>query len=135
MIKVAKSVFFYIFWMIFSVLSCTTNSPDVEGLDYTDWIYDQSGCKGDREKMIHLIDKNKEKFLRFNQNQIIAMFGKPENQTLYTRSQTIYYYHIKNSPNCSDSDKIKDDSNTMMLQIRFDALNRSKEVFVFNYNQ
>ena len=67
-------------------------------------------------------------------NMNLFAFGKPENQTLYTRSQTIYYYHIKNSSHCSSDKENKNDDKTMMLQIRFDALNRSKEVFVFNYN-
>ena len=134
--KVKKSIklVFLMSFIGFFTVSCGPDFPAIEGLDYQTWIHDQSGCKGEREKMIALVHENKEQFLYFNQNQIISMFGKPENQTLYTRSQTIYYYHIKNSSHCSTNKENKNDDKTMMLQIRFDALNRSKEVFVFNYN-
>ena len=84
--------------------------------------------------MVSLIHENKEQFLYFNQNNIISMFGKPENQTLFTRSQTIYFYHIKNSSQCDKTLDNADNSKTVMLQIRFDALNRSKELLVYNYN-
>ena len=133
--KRVKILYYFCICILFFTFSCNTNFPIIEGLDYKAWIYDQSGCKGDREKMISLIHNNKEQFLYFNQNQIISMFGKPENQTLFTRSQTIYYYHVKHSSNCTSIKNNKNDSKTVMLQIRFDALNRSKEVFVFNYNR
>ena len=133
-VKKSIKLLFLISFIVFFTISCGPDFPTIEGLDYQAWIHDQSGCKGEREKMITLVHENKEQFLYFNQHQIISMFGKPENQTLYTRSQTIYYYHIKNSSHCSSNKENKNDDETMMLQIRFDALNRSKEVFVFNYN-
>ena len=118
----------------FFIFSCNSNHPKIEGLDYTVWKYDQGGCNGDREKMVSLVNENKEQFLYFNQNKIISMFGKPENQTLFTRSQTIYFYHVKNSSLCEETEDNADNSKTVMLQIRFDALYRSKELFVYNYN-
>ena len=111
--------------------SCSTQIPEITGLDYNEWINDKYGCKGEREKMIKILNQNKEKFLRFNQNQMIDIFGRPENQTLYSRGQTIFYYFIKYNPECGGDD-IRSEDAQIKLEIRFDALNRSKEVYIHN---
>ena len=111
--------------------SCSTQIPKIIGLDYIKWINDKYGCKGEREKMIKILNHNKEKFLRFNQNQMIDIFGRPENQTLYSRGQTIFYYFIKYNPECGGDD-IRSEDAQIKLEIRFDALNRSKEVYIHN---
>ena len=111
--------------------SCSTQIPKIIGLDYIKWINDKYGCKGEREKMIKILNQNKEKFLRFNQNQMIDIFGRPENQTLYSRGQTIFYYFIKYNSECGGDD-IRSEDAQIKLEIRFDALNRSKEVYIHN---
>ena len=74
---------------------------------------------------------SKKVFLRFNQNQMIDIFGRPENQTLYSRGQTIFYYFIKHNPECGGDDVRSEDAQ-IKLEIRFDALNRSKELYIHN---
>lgn len=112
--------------------SCETKVPDIEGLDYKKWELDKFGCGGDRSKLVSLIDVNKEKFLRYNQNEIIDILGRPENQTLFTRSQTIFYYYIRYNPACEGQEARLEDEQ-VKLEIRFDALNRSKSLYVHNY--
>ena len=112
--------------------SCETKVPDIEGLDYKKWELDKFGCEGDRSKLVSLIDINKEKFLRYNQNEIIDILGRPENQTLFTRSQTIFYYYIRYNPACEGQEARLEDEQ-VKLEIRFDALNRSKSLYVHNY--
>ena len=114
------------------LFSCTTNFPKIDGMDYMKWKTDNYGCGGDRMNLIGLIHENKDKFLRFNQNQLIDILGKPDNQTLYTRGQTIFYYYIKYHQKCENTETRNDEEN-IKLEIRFDALNRSKEVYVHNY--
>ena len=80
--------------------SCTTNLPKIDGMDYKKWKTDNYGCEGERMNLVGLIHENKDKFLRFNQNQLIDILGKPDNQTLYTRGQTIFYYYIKYHQKC-----------------------------------
>ena len=82
--------------------------------------------------MARLITENKEKFFRYRQNQIIYILGKPDNLTLYERGQTIYFYYIMFHPNCSEV-PYRAEEERVKLEIRFDALNRSKEIFVYNY--
>ena len=101
-------------------------------MDYMKWKTDNYGCGGDRMNLIGLIHENKDKFLRFNQNQLIDILGKPDNQKLYTRGQTIFYYYIKYHQKCENTETRNDEEN-IKLEIRFDALNRSKEVYVHNY--
>ena len=124
LIKIALSLLF--------VTSCNTPRPDIGGLDYKKWELDKFGCNGDRMKMVRLITENKEKFFRYRQNQIIDILGKPDNLTLYERGQTIYFYYIMFHPNCSEV-PYRAEEERVKLEIRFDALNRSKEIFVYNY--
>ena len=113
------------------IFSCNTQTPRIEGLDYSKWINDRYGCSGEREKLVDLINDNKELFLRFNQNQMIDIFGRPENQTLYSRGQTIFYYFIKYNPECGGDD-IRSEEAQIKLEIIFDALNRSKNIYIHN---
>ena len=82
--------------------------------------------------MVGLLIRNKEQFFRYRQNQIIDILGKPDNLTLYERGQTIYFYYIKYHPKCSDV-PYRAEEERIKLELRFDALNRSKELYVYNY--
>lgn len=117
----------------FFMFSCATKIPNIEGMNYNAWVMDKYGCKGVRKELVSLIDINKDKFLRFTQNEIIDILGRPENQTLFTRSQTIYYYYISFNSACEGQNTRMEDEQ-VKLEIRFDALNRSKSLYVHNYN-
>lgn len=112
--------------------SCSTTPPQIDGLDYSKWAEDPFGCKGERESMVRMIMENRELFFRYSQNQIIDILGKPDNLTLYERGQTIYFYYIKYHPNCPEI-PYRAEMERVKLELRFDALNRSKELFVHNY--
>ncbi len=117
---------------LFFLFSCSTSLPEIEGMDYEAWVTDKYGCSGKRIELVSLIDLNSKKFLRYNQNEMIDILGRPENQTLFTRSQTIFYYYIRHNPNCTSQETMQEDDQ-VKLEIRFDALNRSKSLFVHNY--
>ena len=99
---------------------------------YEKWELDKFGCSGERMKMVRLLVENKEEFFRYRQNQIIDILGKPDNLTLYERGQTIYFYYIKYHPNCPNV-PYRAEEERIKLELRFDALNRSKELYVYNY--
>ena len=117
---------------LFFLFSCSTSLPEIEGMDYEAWVTDKYGCSGKRIELVSLIDLNSKKFLRYNQNEMIDILGRPENQTLFTRSQTIFYYYIRHNPNCTSQETMQEDDQ-IKLEIRFDALNRSKSLYVHNY--
>ena len=106
-------------------------APEIKGMNYSLWKNDKYGCKFDRENLVDLIISNRDKFLKYNQNQIINILGKPENQTLYERGQKFFYYYIKYHPECDKKNALPEEEQ-IKLEIRFDALNRSKEIFVYN---
>ena len=106
-------------------------APEIKGMNYSLWKNDKYGCKSDRENLVDLIISNRDKFLKYNQNQIINILGKPENQTLYERGQKFFYYYIKYHPECDKKNALPEEEQ-IKLEIRFDALNRSKEIFVYN---
>ena len=112
--------------------SCKTSPPNIDDLDYEKWELDKFGCSGERMKMVRLLVENKEEFFRYRQNQIIDILGKPDNLTLYERGQTIYFYYIKYHPNCPNL-PYRAEEERIKLELRFDALNRSKELYVYNY--
>ena len=119
-----------------------TDDTDGDGtINSLDLDSDGDGCNdvveagyvdGDRMEMVRLITENKEDFFRYRQNEIIDILGKPDNLTLYERGQTIYFYYIKYHPNCPDI-PYRAEEERVKLEIRFDALNRSKELYVYNY--
>jgi len=106
-------------------------APEIKGMNYSLWKNDKYGCKSDRENLVDLIISNRDKFLKYNQNQIINILGKPENQTLYERGQKFFYYYVKYHPECDKKNALPEEEQ-IKLEIRFDALNRSKEIFVYN---
>ena len=116
----------------FSIIPGSTKLPEIEGMNYDAWVTDKYGCRGERMDLVSLIDINQDKFLRYNQNEIIDILGRPENQTLFTRSQTIFYYYISYNPACNGQETRMEDEQ-IKLEIRFDALNRSKSLYVHNY--
>ena len=114
------------------LFSCSTKHPEIKGMNYDAWVTDKYGCRGERINLVSLIDINQDKFLIYNQNEIIDILGRPENQTLFTRSQTIFYYYISYNPACEGQETRMEDEQ-VKLEIRFDALNRSKSLYVHNY--
>ena len=120
------------FVSLFFFISCSTILPKIDGMDYEAWVADKYGCSGKRIELVSLIDLNSEKFLRYNQNEMIDILGRPENQTLFTRSQTIFYYYIRHNPNCTSQETMQEDDQ-IKLEIRFDALNRAKSLYVHKY--
>lgn len=110
--------------------ACTLSSPKLEGIDTSKWKEDAFGCKGDRETLLPLISDQQSKLLGFNQNEIKYYLGKPDEQELYDRSQTFFHYYIRGHSSCGSSDST---IAPIVMQIRFNALNSSNEVFFKNY--
>ena len=112
--------------------SCSTKLPDIEGMNYDAWVMDKYGCKGERMDLVTLIDINHDKFLRYNQNEIIDILLTRGQILTALRSQTIFYYYINYNPACEGQETRMEDEQ-VKLEIRFDALNRSKSLYVHNY--
>ena len=114
---------------LFLIGSCSLPKPDLEDFDADVWKNDPNGCKGDRNTLIASLYEQRDNLLGFNQNEIKYYLGKPDEQELYNRSQTFFHYQVSGSSECSQTGSV------ISLQIRFDALNRSNEIFFKNYPQ
>lgn len=120
--------YFKILPFILFIIACSTKKQDLANFDETTWQGDVHGCKGDRVGMIENLQDSKEDLKGLNQNEIVALLGKPERHELYKRSQKFFYYQITADNTCDQPA----DSN-IYLSIRFNATGLAKEVIIMNY--
>ena len=105
-----------------------TDSPSIEGLDLELWKNDKYGCDYVRFDYLEILVKGKDKLLNRDQNVIEAILGSPDEHQLDKRKQKFFYYYLEPGPKCGE-----DISHPIRLQIRFNALGLSSEVFFENY--
>lgn len=114
-------------WLLFSffliVISSCTKSANTEAFDSETWISDPKGCELKRVEQIDQIYEVKQEVLGLHQKSILKIFGKPDEEELYERSQTYFIYGIDPSGDCEN--KIED---PRKLYIRFTALGIANEV-------
>lgn len=110
---------FTLFW------SCGKPLPDLPGVDRQAWKADQGACAGQREGMMHAVDKNRDKLLALSEVDVVTLLGKPDEEELYKRNQKFYYYYLQPSPACGQGA-----DNALRLVVRFNAVGLAKEVTV-----
>jgi hypothetical protein len=110
--------------------SCGLSSPSIPDFDADSWKNDINGCNSERIKQLEQLYEYKDLLLGFNQNEIKYYLGKPDEQELFNRSQTFFHYYITDHKSCGRGTSSKE---PISLQIRFNALNSSNEVFFQNY--
>ncbi len=109
------------------IMSCGP-PPTLEGFDKGEWTMDKFACKGLRSNYLNLINDNKTTLLRLNQNEIENILGLPDEHELDKRKRKYFYYNLQPGLQC-DSGK----AYPIRLQIKFNALGQSSEVFLENY--
>jgi hypothetical protein len=112
--------------LIVILFSCGKPLPHLDEMDLQAWKDDKHGCSGKRASMLDAVNTQTEKLLGYNEQQIISMLGKPDENELYKRNQKFYYYFIQPSKICSPS--VSDDPKKLV--IRFNAIGLAKEVDV-----
>ncbi|MEP2772202.1 MAG: hypothetical protein ABJH05_08635 [Fulvivirga sp.] len=114
--------------LVVLVIACATKNHDLANFDEATWQADENGCKGDRVSMIQNLQNSKDELKGLNQNEIVAILGKPERHELYKRSQKFFYYQITADDTCDEPA-----DNNIYLSIRFNATGLAKEVIIMNY--
>lgn len=114
--------------MFVACISCTSGSLDLNNFDEALWQADEFGCNGDRMEMVNNLESVKDELKGLNQNDIVALLGKPERHELYKRSQKFFYYQISADESCQDASE-----DNIYLSIRFNATGLAKEVIIMNY--
>lgn len=118
-----KKTSLLLFTLLMTVCIGCTNPKDLGNFDTEKWQGDINGCSGDRAEMIDALIEIKTKFLGLYQKTVIKALGQPENQELYSRSQTFYVYYIDAASSCEGS--VED---PRILEIRFTSLGIANEV-------
>lgn len=105
-------------------IACSNTTPELENMDTERWKNDRNACLGNRKEMLASLQAQKHKLLALKETQIVSLLGRPDNNELYERNQKFYYYHITPAPTCSTPDSVR-----VLLEIRFNALGYSKEIY------
>ncbi len=108
-------------------ISCNP-TVTIPGLDKDVWINDKYACEGFRTNYLEIIENNKTDLLQLNQNEVEVILGGPDEHELDKRKRKYYYYYLEPGPLCRTIDKYP-----IRLQIKFNALGVSSEVFLENY--
>lgn len=111
------------------LLTCCLTSclkkVEVGNFNVEEWKKDKNGCLELRPNLIDELNQNKKAFLGLYQKDILDVFGQPEEQELYKRSQTYYVYYIDAASGCPNP--VED---PRKLFIRFTSLGIANEVTI-----
>jgi hypothetical protein len=113
-------------FLLLLCLGCGKPLPTLEGIDLAQWRKDKNACHAVREPMREAIDRQKEKLLGLDEEQMLDLLGRPDQNELYTRSQKFYYYYIEPAPACGS----QGDTTSQRLVIRFNAVGLATEVTI-----
>lgn len=106
------------------LLSSCYSSPSIEGFDKELWKTPISYCDQDKVNLANVLVDNKDKLLGEGQTQIKKLLGQPSEHELYRRTEKFFYYNLTPGDTCTNVQTPK------RLSIRFDALDRAKEVMI-----
>lgn len=121
--KIYISHFCYSFTLLL-LFSCQT-TPELKGFDAEAWQKDDFGCQGKRAELLSDFEKNKEQIMELGQNQVIAIFGKPDIRQPYKRGQVFYVYFYEPKFDCK---KMEREARGKAVILRFDAIDRVSEI-------
>ena len=108
--------------------SCGKSAIKLDGFDKAAWQSDAYGCAGARMNQIELLKSYEQKLLQRSQNEIKMALGAPDEHELYERTRKFFYYYLEPGSKCGDSTN----RYPRILQIRFNALDISNEIFIKN---
>lgn len=117
----------YILIIAISFTIACSSSVELPYLDEEQFAQDPNGCRSMRIELIEDLEKDKELLKGLNQNEIVNILGKPDQNELYKRSQKFFIYNL--TP--TDCVLINDVTPRKYLSIRFNATGLAKEVIIY----
>ena len=112
--------------MLSILLFACDKTVDLKNFDEQSWQNDKGACKNIRVDMQDDLEEVKEQLKGLNQDEIVSVLGRPDENELYKRSQKFFIYHI--TPKTCDDKEFKQ---YKYLSIRFNATGLAKEVIVY----
>ena len=99
--------------------------PTLQNFDEVLWNAEITNCEDSKVALAQQIVDQKELLLGEGQAEIKSLLGQPQEHELYNRNQKFFYYDLVKGKEC--------DAPYKRLSIRFDALDRVKEVRIIIY--
>lgn len=107
------------------IISCNQD-PILDGFDSQKWQADRDGCDKQRITLTDEVVSRKDELLGLNQNEIAAVFGKPNRHELYSRNKKAFVYFVGGGPTCKEQKAIPD-----KLVIRFNGIGRVNDIILY----
>lgn len=107
------------------LLSGCLKKIEIKDFDTDLWASDPKACLNIRPDLIDKINENKKQILGLYQKDVLKIFGQPEEQELYKRSQTYYVYYLDAAESCDAPVE-----NPRKLYIRFTSLGIANELTI-----
>jgi len=114
-----------VIFILFFIVGCIPKTA-LKGFDSSAWKNDANGCNGIRKVLVDEIINRKDELVGLGQEDIFNTLGKPNRHELYSRHKKAFVYVINGSADCL-TNGVKEEK----LVIRFDALERTKEVILY----
>tara|TARA_Y100001949_G_C15765658_1_gene234138 strand:+ start:187 stop:549 length:363 start_codon:yes stop_codon:yes gene_type:complete len=105
------------------LLSSCYSTPNIPGFDQDVWMVPITYCDQSKIELAKVLIDNKDQLLGEGQTQIKQLLGMPSEQELYRRTEKFFYYNLTPGDTC-------DIQTIRRLSIRFDALDRAKEIMI-----
>ena len=109
--------------IVIVLLTGCYSTPKIEGFDKDLWKTPIKYCDQDKLELAKILEKNEDKLLGEGQTQIKKLLGQPDEHELYRRTEKFFYYNLTAGDTCNIEQQRR-------LSIRFDALDRAKEVVI-----
>ncbi|MTI40115.1 hypothetical protein [Fulvivirga lutimaris] len=116
---------FTVFALSIFLFACD-KTIDLKNFDELAWQSDKGACQNIRVEMQDDLEAAKEQLKGLNQDEIVTVLGRPDENELYKRSQKFFIYYI--TPKNCDNQEFKQYT---YLSIRFNATGLAKEVIVY----
>ncbi|MBR08258.1 MAG: hypothetical protein CMP48_11370 [Rickettsiales bacterium] len=97
--------------------------PNIPGFNQDIWQVPITYCDQDKMDLANILVEHKDQLLGEGQTQIKKLLGQPDEHELYKRTEKFFYYNLTPGDTC-------DIETPRRLSIRFDALDRAKEVMI-----
>lgn len=101
-------------------LSGCYSIPEIDGFDESAWNAQITDCDQGKVQQAEIILDQQDLLLGEGQAEIKTLLGQPSEHELYRRNQKFFYYDLT-PQSCTEAKR---------LSIRFDALDRVKEVLI-----
>lgn len=97
--------------------------PELPNFDVSRWSEELNNCQSTKLDLGQVIIANQDRLFGEGQAEIKALLGQPDENELYLRNQKFFYYDLTLPTDSCDGI-------FQRLSIRFDALDRVKEIMI-----